>query len=81
MSTLLIILIILLVLALAGGGWGYGRYGAVSLSPLGIIIILLTSGSPATSTYEATRARAVLYLKKRAAALRPGRTAAAWASV
>jgi hypothetical protein len=41
MSTLLIILIILLVLALAGGGWGYGRYGAVSLSPLGIIIIIL----------------------------------------
>jgi hypothetical protein len=29
------------VLALAGGGWGYGRYGPASLSPLGIIIIIL----------------------------------------
>jgi hypothetical protein len=29
------------LLALAGGGWGYGRYGAVSLSPLAIIVILL----------------------------------------
>ena len=42
---LTILLIILLVIALAGGGWGYGRYGAVGLSPAGIFLIVLLTGT------------------------------------
>lgn len=38
---LTILLIVLLVMALAGGGFGYGRYGAVGLSPAGILLIIL----------------------------------------
>lgn len=38
---LTILLIVLVVLALGGGGWGYSRYGAVGLSPLGIVRIIL----------------------------------------
>ena len=35
------ILIIFVVLSLAGGGWGYSRYGAVGMSPAGIILLVL----------------------------------------
>jgi hypothetical protein len=35
------LIIVLLVLALAGGGWGYSRYGAVGLSPVGLILLIL----------------------------------------
>ena len=42
---LTILLIILLVIALAGGGWGYSRYGAVGLSPAGIVLIVLLTGT------------------------------------
>lgn len=38
---LTILLLVLLVLALGGGGWGYSRYGAASLSPFGIIAVIL----------------------------------------
>jgi hypothetical protein len=35
-----IIILVLLVLALAGGGWGHSRYGALSWSPAGIILVI-----------------------------------------
>lgn len=38
---LLTILVILLLLALFGGGWGYSRYGGLSWSPLGLLLIIL----------------------------------------
>jgi uncharacterized protein DUF3309 len=38
---LLIILVLFLVLALGGGGWGYSRYGAVGMSPAGLILLAL----------------------------------------
>lgn len=38
---LLIVLVLLLVLALGGGGWGYSRYGAVGMSPAGLILLVL----------------------------------------
>lgn len=38
---LLTILVILLVLALLGGGWGYSRYGALSWSPVGLLLLIL----------------------------------------
>lgn len=37
----MIVLIVLLVLALGGGGIGYSRYGAVGMSPAGLLIIIL----------------------------------------
>ena len=38
---MLLILLIVLVLCLVLGGVGYPQYGAVSLSPLAIIIVVL----------------------------------------
>ena len=38
---LMIVLIVLVVLALGGGGYGHSRFGAVSWSPLGLILIIL----------------------------------------
>lgn len=38
---LTIILIVLLVLALGGGGVGYSRFGAVGMSPAGLILLVL----------------------------------------
>lgn len=38
---LTIILIVLLVLALGGGGIGYSRFGAVGMSPAGLILLVL----------------------------------------
>jgi len=40
-AMLTIILIILLLFALGGGGWGYSRYGAVGMSPAGLILVIL----------------------------------------
>lgn len=38
---LTIILIVILVLALGGGGYGHSRFGAISWSPLGLIVLIL----------------------------------------
>lgn len=38
---LTIILIVLLIMALGGGGWGYSHYGLASLSPFGVILLVL----------------------------------------
>jgi hypothetical protein len=38
---LLIILLVLFFLAASGGSWGYSRWGATSLSPMGVIALLL----------------------------------------
>jgi hypothetical protein len=38
---LTIIIIVLLVLALAGGGIGFSRFGALGLSPAGLILLIL----------------------------------------
>jgi len=38
---LLIILVVLFVLAVGGGGWGYSRYGYASISPLGILLVVV----------------------------------------
>jgi len=40
-SMLTILLIVALLLALGGGGWGHSRYGYVSWSPAGVILIIL----------------------------------------
>ena len=37
---LTILLIVVLLLALGGGGYGHSRFGAVSWSPLGLVIII-----------------------------------------
>jgi hypothetical protein len=36
-----ILLIVLLIAAIGGGGLGFRRYGAASLSPLGLIVVVL----------------------------------------
>jgi len=38
---LLIVLLVVLVLSLGGGGWGYSRYGAVGMSPAGLVVLVL----------------------------------------
>ena len=38
---LMILLIVLLVLAIGGGGWGYSRYGYASISPLGVVLLIV----------------------------------------
>lgn len=38
---LTILLVVFLVLALGGGGWGHSRYGALSWSPLGLVVLVL----------------------------------------
>ena len=38
---LLIILLLVLLLTVGGGGWGHPRYGYVSWSPAGVIIVVL----------------------------------------
>jgi hypothetical protein len=35
------LLIVLLLLALTGGALGFGRFGAVGLSPAGVIVLVL----------------------------------------
>ncbi len=37
---LMTLLIVLLVLSLGGGGWGSSRYGVMSWSPLGVIVVI-----------------------------------------
>jgi hypothetical protein len=38
---LMILLIVLVVLAIGGGGWGYSRYGYASISPLGVVLLIV----------------------------------------
>jgi hypothetical protein len=38
---ILTILIVLLVLSVLGGGWGYSRFGYASLSPVGVVLIVV----------------------------------------
>jgi hypothetical protein len=38
---LMIILVVFLLLALGGGGWGHSRYGYVSWSPVGLILLVV----------------------------------------
>jgi hypothetical protein len=37
----MLLLILILIIVAGGGGWGYSRYGAMSLSPLGLIALIL----------------------------------------
>lgn len=38
---LTLILVLLLLFAIGGGGWGYSRYGALGMSPAGLILLVI----------------------------------------
>jgi hypothetical protein len=57
---LMLIPIVALVLALGGGGWGHSRYGYVSWSPAGLILVILLIRSSQAHCVVSTRIESAL---------------------